>query len=156
MAYRSLLIALLFGVGLPGISTAGVIEVGNPGGDELRGKLEGVRLAGKITGFKVTNKHGRTVQVRLPHPQSLETPISLPDGEWAEITLLLAGPVTVYSGATSVVLAVDSLTVPLEDPGAHEIHLDWTLPADLSALSPNGLPKAALILALQDGGLATP
>lgn len=150
MSRRSILLALLFMAGF-GTAVAGVIEVGNPGGAEFRGKLEGVRLAGKITGFKLTNKHGRTVMVRLPHPQSLETPISMPEGEWVEITLLLTGPVTVYSGATTVVLEVDSLTVPLGDPEAHEIHLDWTLPADLSALSGD-----ALILALQDGGLATP
>ena len=153
MAYRSLLVALLFGVGLPGVATARYTEWGNPGGDEFRGKLEGVRLAGKITGFKLTNKHGRTVMVRLPHPQSLETPISLPEGEWAEITLLLAGPVTVSSGATSVVLKVDSLTVPLEDPEAGEIHLDWTLSSDLEAMN---FDPDRLILALEDGGLAVP
>ena len=156
MNERTLLLALLAVAASGGTASAGVTEWGNPGGDEFRGKLAGVRLAGKITGFKLTNKHGRTVQVRLPHPQSLETPISLPDGEWAEITLLLAGPVTVYSGASTVILEVDSLTVPLADPDANEVHLDWTLPADLIALSPNGPSKAVLILALQDGGLATP
>lgn len=151
MSYRSLLLALLSLVGLPGIASAGVAGWGNP--DDLHGSLKDlqVRLSGKISGFKVTNKHGRTVEVRLPRLQSLDAPITLPAGEWAELTLVLDGPVTVRAGAAEVVLEVDALTVPLADPDAHRIHLDWTLPADRRALSTD-----ALVTALQDGGLAVP
>lgn len=151
MNKRTLILALLAVAASGGAASAGVTEWGNPGGDELRGKLAGVRVAGKITGFKVTSKHGRSVEVRLPHPASLEAPLTLPAGEWAEITLTLAGTVTARSGATALVLEVDSLTVPLEDPDSRQVQLGWTLPAD-----PGTLSAEALILALQDGGLAAP
>lgn len=148
MFRRLIIVTLLSLIGLTG---TGFIEWGNP--EDVRGGLKGlqVRLSGKISGFKVTNKHGRSVEVRLPRLQSLDAPITLPAGAWAELTLVLDGPVTVRSGTAAVVLEVDALTVPLEDPDARQVHLDWTLPDEVGALS-----QGALIAALQDGGLAVP
>ena len=50
--------------------------------------------------------------------------------------------------------------MPLADPGASEIHLEWTLPEDLTARLERGERSETLSdqlgFALQDGGLAAP
>ncbi len=155
MPYRPHILALLLLSGLPSTASAGWWETGNPGGDELRGTLKGLglHLSGKITGFKVTGKHGRTSTVYLASPQGLDAPLDLPSGDWAEITVLLDGPVTVRSGGTSVRLEVDSLTVPLADPDATQVTLDWTLPDGLDLRT---VSAERLLHALEDGGLAIP
>lgn len=146
--FRRLIIVTL--LGLTGLTGTGFIEWGNPGGDELRGGLKDlkIRLDGKLKGIKVTNKHGRSVVVH--RSQSLTAPITLPAGEWAEVTLLLDGPVTLRDDRSTVLLDVESLTVVVDDPEATEIHLEWTLPTALTAFRTDD----ALVRALEDGGLA--
>ena len=149
------ILALLLLSGLPSTASAGWWETGNPGGDELRGTFKGLglHLSGNITGFKVTDQHGRTSTVVLASPQGLSAPLDLPSGEWTEITVLLDGPVTVRSAGQAHQLKVDSLTVPLADPGASQVHLDWTLPEDLNLQTTSA---ERLCQALEDGGLAVP
>ena len=145
------ILTLLFVAGLPWSASAGIWEGGNPEGGDIRGALKDLRvkMSGKINGFKLTGRHGRTVEVRLPRPQALDAPLVLPPGDWAEITLILEGPVTVRSALSVVQLDLESLTVALEDPEARVVQLDWTLPAD-----PYDLDDDQLIVALEDGALA--
>lgn len=147
------ILALLFIAGLSWSASAGVWEGGNPEGGDIRGALKDLRvkMSGKISGFKLTGRHGRTVEVHLPRPQALDAPLVLPPGDWAEITLLLDGPVTVRSAHSLVQLEVETLTVVLEDTEARKVQLDWTVPAD-----PYDLDDDQLIVALEDGGLAIP
>ena len=136
MSYRLHILALLLLSGLPSTASAGFWEGGNPGGDELRGTFKGLslHLSGNITGFKVTDQHGRTSTVVLASPQGLSVPLDLPAGEWTEITVLLDGPVTVRSAGQS-----------------HQ--LNWTLPEDLNLQTTSA---ERLSQALEDGGLAIP
>ena len=145
---RSAVIALLLVSALPTSASAGWTEVGNPGGS-----LKGIGLSGKLTCFKVTGKHGKSVVVTLPRAQGLDQAIVLPEGSWDEITLFLDGPVTVRTEEGVLKLQVDSITVTLEDPDASEVHLDWTLPSDWTTLraSPD-----RLLQALEDSALARP
>ena len=117
-------------------------------------------LTGAIRGYKLTSTHGRQVTVLLPRPAALDGTLALPAGDWAELTLLLDGPVTLELGGVQVTLDLDALTVPLADPSASEIHLEWTLPEDLTARLERGERSETLShqlgLALQDGGLAMP
>ena len=98
--------------------------------------------------------------MRLPRAAALDGTLRLPAGDWAELTLLLDGPVTLELGGAQVTLDLDALTVPLADPGASEIHLEWTLPEDLTARLERGERSETLSdqlgFALQDGGLAAP
>ena len=148
---RLVVIAFLFVTGMPGVASAGFTEWGNP--EDLRESAPEVQVAGRITGFKVTGKHGKTEVVHLPRAQGLDKAIPLPEGSWDEITLTLDGPVTVRAPDGVIKLQVDSLTIVLEDPDATEVHLDWTLPADDTSLW--GTP-ARLLQALEDGALARP
>ena len=145
---RSAVIALLLVSAVPTSASAGWTEVGNPGGS-----LKGIGLSGKLTGFKVTGKHGKTEVVHLPRAQGLDQAIPLPECSWHEITLTLDGPVTVRAEEGVLKLQVDSITVALEDPDAAQVHLDWTLPADDTSL--RGSPTR-LLQALEDGALARP
>ena len=114
------------------------------------------QVSGAIRGYKLTNSHGRTVVVKLATPTDLAAPLTLPVGPWAELTLLLDGPVTVSAGETSLRLEVDSLTVSMEDPDARQIHLEWSLPDPL--LTQLQLPgiEPLLLAALQAGAVAAP
>ena len=151
MCHRSFLLALLFLTGMPGVASAGFTEWGNP--EDLRGTFNGIRLSGRLTGFKVTGKHGKSEVVALPRGTDLSRPLMLPEGTWHEITLLFDGPVTVRGLDDALTLQVDSLTVVLDDPDASRVHLDWTLPDDWSALSAS---PDRLLQALEDGALALP
>lgn len=115
-----------------------------------------VALSGSVRAYKLTSTHGRTVMVRLPRPASLSEPLALPEGPWAELTLLLDGPLVL----DGVVLEVDTLTVPLTDPDATEVQLEWTLPDSLAARLRGGPVdeelRLAVVGALEDGGVATP
>ena len=152
MSRRLSLLSLLLLSAWSGSASADWWETDNP--PDVRGgyKLQDLRLQGKISGFKVKSTHGRTVTVTLPRSGGLDQPIALPKGEWAEITLILDGPLTLSAGGVTQTLQVHTLTVPLEDPEATQVHLDWTLPEGL------GLDgdAAALISALEDGALARP
>ncbi len=130
---------------------AGWVEWGNP--EDLRESAPEIQVAGRITGFKVTGKHGKSVVVTLPRAQGLDQPIPLPEGSWHEITLTLDGPVTVRTEEGAIKLQVDSITVALEDPDAAQVHLDWTLPADDTSLRAS---PTRLLQALEDGALARP
>ena len=155
MSYRFHVLVLLLWSVLSGVATAGWWETGNPGGTGLHGRFGDfqVGLKGRLTGFKVTGKHGKTEVVHLPRAQGLDQAISLPEGSWDEITLFLDGPVTVRASDGVIKLQVDSITVALEDPDAAQVHLDWTLPADDTSL--RGSPTR-LLQALEDGALARP
>lgn len=113
-------------------------------------------VTGSFRAYKLTSTHGRTLTVRLPRPAALNDALPLPAGEWAELTLILDGEVIV----DGVDLALETLTVPLADPEAHEVHLEWSLPAELSERLHAGERTPALLeqlgVALADGGLATP
>lgn len=113
-------------------------------------------VSGSFRAYKLTSTHGRTVTVRLPRPASLHEPVALPTGEWATITLLPDGPVTV----NGLSVELDAITVPLADPAAAEIHLEWSLSDALTARLLSGDRSADLAdqlgLALEDGALATP
>ena len=151
MRHSAILLALMF---LPTFSTpaeAGWVEWGNP--EDLRGALRGISLSGRLTGFKVTGKHGKTEVVHLARAQGLDKAIPLPEGSWDEITLTLDGPVTVRTEEGALKLQVDSITVALEDPDAAQVHLDWTLPVDWTALRAS---PQHLLQALEDGALARP
>ena len=117
-------------------------------------------LSGAVRGYKLTSTTGRHRTVHLPQPAALDGTFTLPAGEWAELTLLLDGPVTVALGAAEVDLDLDALTVPLADPGAASVRLEWTLPEPLADQLQRGGPSAdlaeALARALEDGGLAAP
>lgn len=154
MSHRMLPFALLLVSAMPNPAGAGWTEVGNPGGT-LHGTFKGsqFRLSGELKGFKVTGKHGKSKVVDLPRGTDLSRPLMLPEGTWHEITLLFDGPVTVRATDGAIKLQVDSLTVTLEDPDAHEVYLDWTLPDDWSALSAS---PDRLLQALEDGALARP
>lgn len=125
------------------------------GGHDLRARAA-FQVSGAIRGYKLTNTHGRAVVVKLATPADLAAPLSLPAGPWAELTLLLDGPLTVASAEGQVRLEVDSITAPLSDPDARQIHLEWSLPEPL--LGQLELPGAAprLLSALQDGAVAAP
>ena len=128
---------------------------GNPPG--IHGDIERpqVEVRGWITGFKLTGRHGRSVEVKLPRPLELGERLELPTGPWSELTLRLSGPVEVQvSDAAPVKLWLESLVIPLEDPDATEVRLSWSLPegaesALLAGLTPDGLADL-----LQDGALA--
>ena len=135
-----------------GVAHAGWTDHGNP--PSIRGQhIQAVRLTGQVTGIRLTGRHGRQVQVRLPRSYALTEAIPLPSGTWAELTLVLEGPVTLHlPDGDTLELQVDTLTVPLEDPSATSVHLDWTLPEN--AGSPTD--TAGLRCAIEDGGLAVP
>ncbi len=119
----------------------------------LRSSLQ---VTGAIRGYKLTSTHGRTVVVKLATPADLAAPLTLPAGPWAELTLLLDGPVTVSAGETSLRLEVDTLTVSLTDPDARQVHLEWSLPEPLLAQIQRPDVAPLLLTALQDGAVAAP
>ncbi len=145
---------LLLLAALSGAARAWIWEDGNPYG--LMGKIP-VRLSvqGRFASYVLSGRHGRHLEVRLPRPARLDEPLALPAGDWADLTLVLDGPVTVATpGGSAVRLEVPALTVALDDPEAREIHLEWTLPEGaLSALMAGVAPRG-LAQALEDGGLA--
>ena len=146
---------LLAGLAAPLVVHARVWSDGNPPG--FHGDIERpqVEVRGWITGFKLTGRHGRSVEVKLPRPLELGERLELPAGPWSELTLRLSGPLEVQvSDAAPVTLWLESLVIPLEDPDATEVRLSWSLPegmesALLAGLSPDGLADL-----LQDGALA--
>ena len=124
------------------------INSGNP--LQTRPTPSSVQVSGRIRGFKLTSPAGRVVVVTLPRPARLDEVLPLPAGVWAEITLLLDGPVTVQrEGDPPVMLPIDDMTLVLDDPEARHIQLEWRLPE-------GPLAPAALGLALEEGGLAAP
>lgn len=145
---------LLLLAALSGAAQAWVWEDGNPNG--VRGQIPArLSVQGRFTSYWLSGRHGRHVEVRLPRPARLDEPLALPAGDWADLTLVLDGPVTVATpGGPAVRLEVPALTVAIDDPEARNIHLEWTLPEGaLSALGA-GLTPVGLAEALQDGGLA--
>lgn len=143
---------------LGALSTAahsGIIINGNP--ESLRGTVArgALQVKGWTSMVKLTGRHGRSVAVRLPRPYALDEALPLPAGDWAELTLILDGPVTVaLPGAPAQAVDLDTLTVPLDEPGAVEIHLDWTLPEGLLSALQAGVAPQGLAHALEDGALA--
>ena len=105
--------ALLLLGALTGLAQAGIWQTGNPPGVIGRGALSGIRVQGWSTGIKLTGRHGRELVVRLPRPISLSEPIQLPEGDWADITLTLDGPVTVWVPGASPVELTKTPVAPL-------------------------------------------
>jgi len=128
----------------------------NNHGDDLRPRSQTPAVSGSFRAYKLTSTHGRSVTVRLPRPLSLDEPLTLPAGEWATLTLVLDGPIHV----DGLSLELDTLTVPLEDPSAPVVHLEWSLPDELSDRLLSGDTSTALrdrlARALEDGAIATP
>ena len=152
MSRPSVLLALLVLSGLPGAAFAGWWETGNPPDVHGLHSAQKFQISGKVNGIKLKATHGRSRVVTLPAPVDLDQALSLPAGEWAEVTLLLDGPLTVTVDGRQVQLEVDSLTVVLEDPTARLVHLEWSLPdAPIRTWSAD-----ALIQALEDGAIARP
>lgn len=125
-----------------------------------RGSLM-IQVSGQIHSILVINRHGRAVPVPVPPGTRLGDTLALPPGDWAEITLILDGPLTVtVDGAAPVSLDLETVTVPLEDPEADSVVLDWSLPdallARLHAGAPDPAVRAALTAAIRDGVIARP
>lgn len=123
--------------------------------------LSQVRISGRVRGLVATNRHGRSVPVALPAGAKLGDALVLPPGDWAELTLTLDGPLRVaVHGAAPVSLYLGALTVPLEDPEARVVVLDWSLADELVARLRAGAPetglRAALGAAIRDGAIARP
>ena len=151
---------LLIAIGaLTGLAQARVWEDGNPPGFTGRQTLPGVQVKGWFSSFKLTGRHGRTVVVHLDRAHALTDSLDLPPGDWADLTLILDGPATLSApGASAVRLDLTELTVPLDDPEATSIKLEWTLPEGLLSALQAGVDPSALLdtltNALQDGGMA--
>lgn len=139
------------------VARGGVIESGNPESLRDRQLMNAIRVTGRLSGYKLTDRYGRQVEVRLPTPARIEDPLTLPPGEWAELTLLPAGALRVAVGAGSpVALDVPALTVTLEDPEVPTVTLDWSLPDGVRSALRAGLAPAGLAEALADGALGRP
>ena len=156
MARRSRLLlslGLLLALGaLPGLAGAVIVETGNPPGLRDRQTLSGVTVKGWFSSYKLTGRHGRTVEVRLPRPQGLHEALALPAGDWTDLTLVLDGPVQVsVMGAPTVDVPLTELTVALHDPEAVEIHLEWSLSEGMISALRAGVEVHTLGQALQDG-----
>ena len=108
-----------------------------------------VRVSGWVRGIKLTSTTGREIIVKLPRPVPLDQPLTLPAGDWSDLTLILDGPLQVQVDQRPLYLTLPELVVPLDDPSAREIELDWSLPE--GPLDPATLPAL-----LQDGALARP
>ena len=151
----TLRLPLLLALGALSTAAHGVLINGNP--YDLRGPVaRGVlSVKGWTSAFKLTGRHGRSATVHLPRPYALDEALPLPAGDWAELTLILDGPVTVaVPGAPAQRLDLDTLTVPLDDPGAARVHLDWSLPEGLVSALLAGTAPQGLDRALEDGALA--
>ena len=135
--------------------SARVTSGGNPPGIRTDIERPQVEVRGWITGFKLTGRHGRTVEVKLPRPMELGERLALPVGPWSELTLRLSGPLQVQvSDAAPVKLWLESLEIPLEDPDATEVRLSWSLPEGAESALQAGLTPEGLGDLLQDGVLA--
>ncbi len=139
---------------LASIANAGIIIAGNP--HTLHGQVGAMNVVvkGWVTGVKLTGRHGRTVTVVFPRALPLDGALPIPSGDWADLTLELAGPVTVSVEGRGVNLDVPSLTVALDEPDASQVHLEWSLPEGLLSAISAGMSPTALASALEDGGLA--
>lgn len=144
---------------LPAAGQAGSISTGSKLQFRIAQNLQNVQATGHIRGLSVTNRHGRSMPVAVPPSAKLGDTLVLPPGDWAEITLTLDGPVVVsVEGAAPISVDLGTLTVPLEDPEAGIVVLDWALPdavvARLRAGAPDQAVREALIAAIRDGVIA--
>ena len=149
-------LALLLALGAAAVThssaaRAGIGIVGNP--ESLRPKLvQNLVVKGWVSGVKLTGRHGRSVEVRLPRPVALDDTLSLPAGDWTDLTLSLTGPITVsVDGAAPILLELDALPVVMDDPGASVVQLQWSLPDGAALRS-----ETELLRALEDGAIAVP
>lgn len=138
--------------------------VGNPGGDKLHNAgLVHLSVQGRALALRWVNRSGQVRTQRLPAPVDPFQPGALvaPPGEWADVVLVLDGPVRL-DGQTesgqrfSTTLDLGEWTIPLEDPsvstGGRVLDLDLVVPA-----GPRGsgdAADAALLTAVRDGALA--
>lgn len=138
-----------------GLAQAGIIINGNPPGLHTHQAVSAVQVRGWVTRLKLTDRHGRSVVVPLPRPYALDEALPLPPGDWADLTLLLDGPAWVGTpGVQPVRLDLPSLTVPLDDPQATAVTLDWTLPEGALTALRRGTAVPSLAEAVEEGGLA--
>jgi len=149
-------ILLLLGL-LPSVTSAGILEAGNPPGLHALPGLAIVHVAGQASWIRLTPRHGHARLVHLPRPAALDEPLALPPGDWADLTLILDAPIQVsVDRGPPLSLDLPELTVPLEDPGASAVTLTWTLPDGLASALRSGVLPSDLRAALEDGALAGP
>ena len=137
------------------LAEAAVVHNGNPPGLHEGLNRPAVELQGRIQGFKVVGRHGRTSKVSLSRTVGLDEPLQLPAGDWTELVLELEGPLTLrVAGSGAVQLWVEHLSVLLEEPGGGPVRLDWTLPDGAISALQAGLVPTGLVGLLEDGALA--
>lgn len=86
----------------------------------------------------------------------LDAPLALPPGDWTDLELGFDAPVQVTLGDDAPALvALPTLLVPLEDPEARVVTLDWSLPEGAAQALQAGVVPNALAQALDDGVWAT-
>ena len=121
--------------------------------DELRpiarlGQLRVIGLQVRVNGLGWVGPGHRRPSDRVPRTLGLGDALPVPDGDWSDLVLDLDGPVVVTverpDGRVLTFEAdLDTLTVPLDDPGARAVALSLDLPA----LLPEGAAARARIVA---------
>lgn len=164
--FRSLLpLALLGALVVAGRAGAGI------GGADPR---EIVRAPG-LSALRVTGKvkaitwqgHGRSTAPRALSVPLAELRATPPPGLWTDLVVELDGPVLIEGTTTSgdpvhLLLTIDRLVIPLEDPDASgPVALDLALPGWLAGeggltVTASHPQHDALVSALRDGALAVP
>lgn len=151
------LVAGRAGAGIGGADPREIVRVPGLGALRVTGKVKAVGWQG----------HGRSTAPRAVSVSLAELRVTPPPGLWTDLVLELDGPLLVEGTTTSgdplrLVLTVDRLVVPLEDPDAvGPFGLDLELPGWLAAEDgltvSDGHPQHdTLVSALRDGALAVP
>lgn len=171
MLLRSLLPLSLTVILISSDSVAGT-SIGDPiRGDIKNGLRSHVGIQGRVGSLKWTSRTGRTTTQRLLSPMSFDGQIDLtvPMGEWTDVTLIFDGPVDIEGDTASgealfVSAELDRLTISFDEPvsGAGQVQrfaMDVTLPSWLSLITDQGTAvleqgdatTARLAAALEDG-----
>lgn len=150
MLLRPLLPLSLMGILLANVGVAGT-QIGDPIRGNVKVSLKGnTSLQGRISGMRWTSRTGRTTTQRLLSPVDFDGRLDLtvPMGEWTDVTLLFDGPVDVQGltaggGPLFVSVELDSLTVSFDEPvrGAGQIQsfaMDLSLPGWLGLITEDG------------------
>ena len=139
--------------------------VGNPGTTKFHNEAL-THLQARVTSLKWIGRNGQSRTQRPPAPFDPFQPGALvaPQGDWADVVLVLDGPVriegrTADGARFSASLDLGEWTIPLEDPSVSDsgraLDLELSLPAGLRGSMAPGQPGYAdLLAAVRDGALA--